>query len=497
MEVISECFIELHNAPVVLPYKVVNKDETFGLFNIKMKNTPIRKTPFHFVFTVDTTLSMSETDKTGVTKMEYMKETLKKMISYLESLEPDIYVTIYTFNTSPELLVNNFLLSKASVQFIKEFLYEVNADGSTNIEKALEMAFTLTTQIKEKNPEHQVAHIFMTDGEATVGVKDPNKLATLINTSIPNVFVGFGKNHNSQMLNRFAECSNCEYYFVDNLEHSVLVYAESVHNILYGVLHKVEYHIKNGKLYDYQTNEWTDVLYENVLSSESHKFYQLKTSCPENIEIEVLGSYENGPNEQVDVAGLLPQLYDSENDCLVLNDLTTYAYRQKVQGLLFSAKNCWKSMNIFSFDSGENDPAEYNELYREMREVFKTIQDYMKTSNQPEDPLLRMLCEDLYVTITAKYNGLDVNMYAEARRTSQGRQRSYNVGSSIPNTVKYDDIPILERESYCNDDILNYTMERNTTSCFATPTMLNTLRCVSQALSDDEDDDLLVTSQTD
>ena len=72
MEFIKECHIQLHSSNNVLPYKAVNDGETFGLFNISLKCAPIREGPFHFIFTIDTTLSMTEKDNTGITKMEYM-----------------------------------------------------------------------------------------------------------------------------------------------------------------------------------------------------------------------------------------------------------------------------------------------------------------------------------------------------------------------------------------------------------------------------------------
>jgi hypothetical protein len=487
MEMINECHIEMHNATASLPYNIVDQDETFGLFTMKLKTTPIRKDVFHFMFTMDTTLSMLDRDNSGNTKMKYMKETLIKMVSYLESLEPQIYVTIYTFNVTSELLVNDILLTKASVQFIEEFIKEIKAENCTNIQNALETAITVTSQINVNNPERQVAHIFMTDGEANSGIRDPNKLADLIDTTIPNVFIGFGKNHNSTMLRKFAQRRNCEYYFVDNLENSVLVYAESVHNILYGVFYNVEFHITNGELYDYDKNEWTNVLHENVLSSESHKFYQLRTKNPEHVEVYI---YEDSDNtlSLIDVAVPIPYLFDQDNETLLVSDLTKYAYRQKVQGLLFTANNTFKNTDIFSRHYDIDNKNNNDKLLTELREVFKTIQEYMKTNNLMEDPLLKLLCDDIYVTITAIDYNLDVEMYAGARQTSQGRQRSYNVGASIsneencnegcglgpsvPTTKDYNDIPPLQRN--------NYVMERSTTTCFASPTMLNTFRDVSQ-----------------
>ena len=499
MESVKECHIQLHSSPNVLPYQVVDDgqglkspttnlvddllperksvgdrrsqpcspigaaEETFGLFTIALNCAPIREGPFHFIFTIDTTLSMTEKDSTGITKIEYMKGTLIKMLSYLEDLDPQIYVTIYTFNETSNLVVNNILLNKGSVQFIEEFIKEFKPENRTNIQIALETANTVTQKLKIDYPDRQIAHIFMTDGEANVGITNPNILADLINTSLPNVFIGFGKDHNSKTLRRFAECKKCEYYFVDNLENSVLVYAESIHNILCGVFYDVEFHISNGELYDFQKNEWTCVLYENVLSSESNKFYQLKTRHPEHVEVYVICG-----QTIIDIGEPLPDLYDTDGE-LLLTDLTKYAYRKKVQELLY----------LSSSDKYDDKPSEI-----EMRDVFSEIRKYMCDNKMMDDPLLKLLSEDLYVAIKTMDLGEEKScMYAAARQTSQGRQRSYNVGSSIPETVNYDDIPRLVRGTNDPYDFQNFTLERSTTTCFASPTMISTFIELSQDIT--------------
>ena len=539
MESVKECHIQLHSSPNVLPYQVVDDgqglkspttnlvddllperksvgdrrsqpcspigaaEEKFGLFTIALNCAPIREGPFHFIFTIDTTLSMTEKDSTGITKIEYMKGTLIKMLSYLEDLDPQIYVTIYTFNETSNLVVNNILLNKGSVQFLEEFIKEFKPENRTNIQIALETAKTVTEKIKNDFPDRQLAHIFMTDGEANVGITDPTVLANLINTSLPNVFIGFGKDHNSRTLSQFARCKNCEYYFVDNLENSVLVYAESIHNILCGVFYDVEFHISNGELYDYQKNEWTCVLYENVLSSESNKYYQLKTSHPEDVEVYVIcGQGLKSPttksggqrpedfgqkskalqqltaegvkrqalfgNAIIDIGEPLPDLYDTDGE-LLLTDLTKYAYRKKVQELLY----------LSSSDKYDDKPSEI-----EMRDVFSEIRKYMCDNKMMDDPLLKLLSEDLYVAIKTMDLGEEKScMYAAARQTSQGRQRSYNVGSSIPETVNYDDIPRLVRGTNDPYDFQNFTLERSTTTCFASPTMISTFIELSQDIT--------------
>jgi hypothetical protein len=403
---------------------------------------------------IDNTLSMSEVEKSGKTKMDYMKETVTKMVEYMSECDATIYVSICTFNTEVEFLVIDTLLDKTAAQAISEKIRALDTNSSTNIQNALETTVQMMARISEARSDRQLAHIFMTDGEANVGIVDLDALSQLVNESYPNVFIGFGANHNSEMLRKFGKIHNSDYYFVDNLENSVLVYAESIHNILYGVLPNVEFYVENGQLYNFETNQWCTVLYENMLSSDSHKFYQLKTNDPENVRVRV--SYRavcELPLEWIDTATPLPELCD-ETGVQMSVDLTKYAFRQKVQECMFLAT-----------DSDDD-------IHDLLNEVFGEIKKYTNDNNMGQDPLLKMLCEDIYVTMKTLHSRNNRDMYVGARQTSQGRQRSYNVGANIANTVGYNDME--------TDNIYDFTMEQSTATCFASPSMMRAFRDVTQ-----------------
>jgi hypothetical protein len=491
MEVIKESYIEIHSAPTVLPYNIVNESESFGLFTIKLNKTSIQAIPFHFVFTIDTTLSMTESSDGHPSKMVYMQKTMIGMLKYLMDIDPNVYITIQTFNTKVKTIVNDLLLSKASITCLIDKIYGLVPDNSTNIQIALEYANKTIHSNFDKYPTHQHVHIFMTDGNANIGVTSPDILRNLIVDLIPNIFIGFGKDHNSEMLRKFSECKNAEYYFVDNLENASLVYAESIHNILYGAMRNVEFRIINGQLYDYSTNKWTSVLYENILASECHKYYQLKTSDKENVEIHIVGKNISFKDiEYESTVKVLPDLYisvlDDDEEFLPV-DLSKYAYRKKVQELMYLAQNVSLKDEDDLFQD-YYDPNDSANIKKDLKEVFKAIQLHMKENDLMEDGLLKMLCEDIYVT-NKSLNNKNSSMYVSARQTSQGRQRSYNVGK----TIDYNDIPFpkLRRQ---NTDLDHYTMGNDTTTCFASPTMVDTFNDVTictqdQGHSGQEEDD--------
>jgi len=480
---INETYIELHSSNIKLPYNVVvDQEETFGLFTITMKKTAIRQIPFHFVFTIDTTLSMSESCDGCPSKMVYMQKTMICMLKYLLDVDPNVYITIHTFNTKVETIVNDILLTKTSIDYLINKVDDLVPENSTNIQIALENASKNIRQNTEKYPTHQHIHIFMTDGNANKGITSPEILVGQIDVSIPNIFIGFGKDHNSEMLRKFSQCRNAEYYFVDNLENASLVYAESIHNILYGALQNVEFRITNGHFYDYETNKWTTVLYENVLSSECHKFYQLKTKNVKSLEIQILGKnissidIEHG-NVEYEFT-LIKTVNASDRSSLEVAegpvDLSKYAYRNKVQELMFLAKNVSSEDDEDDLFQDYYDPNDRPNIKKELQDVFKAIQLYMKENNLTDDGLLKMLCEDIYIT-NKSLNSEHSNLYVSARQTSQGRHRSYNVGRTIDyNDLVHPRSRSRSRSRQRNEgggitNLDDYIISNDTTTCFASP----------------------------
>ena len=73
----------------------------------------------------------------------------------------------------------------------------------------------------------------MTDGDVTVGNRDANTLATLVDPTITNAFIGFGMHHDAVLLNTISSGDNSAYYFIDKLENSGYVYGEILHDIVW------------------------------------------------------------------------------------------------------------------------------------------------------------------------------------------------------------------------------------------------------------------------
>jgi hypothetical protein len=161
-------------------------------------------------------------------------------------------------------------------------LKKIYPRNSTNIELALNNA---STQIERTSSVESLFyaekyHIFMTDGDITQGNSCEKHLKTLLNSKATNIFIGFGINHNIKVLSELGggndnSSSVNNYYFIDELEHSGLVYGEIIHNILYASLKQVNLFVVNGLIYNWKTNTWTNTLNIGNVIFSSEKVYHI------------------------------------------------------------------------------------------------------------------------------------------------------------------------------------------------------------------------------
>jgi hypothetical protein len=394
----------------------------------------------------------------------------------------------------------------------------IEPESSTNIELALETAKNTLNEYSEANPEHEIAHIFMTDGNPTIGQQNNDILSEIVDNRFNNIFIGYGLDHNAILMKKLSKHRNADYQFVDDMENTGLVYGESVHQLLYPALKDVEIHADDGLIYDWETNEWKDQIFVNVLVSETEKIYQVKKNKIDNIEIDIYGkTLDEAELKLLETINVLPDLVDMDTNEKEEVDLTKYIYRQKVQELLYIANK-------------QNNYDSLNELKKSMKDVFKKMRTYMRENNLLDDPFMKLLCDDISITYQnmGKVNGLS---FTYNRQTSQGRQKAYNVrttsndddnlsrnkynrypqknapplflkrqyaASNFDNRSIINDFGTMDEFEYDDevtetptlldvidedeDNLDNYLVSNDNISCYSTPSILNTMRSFSQNL---------------
>jgi hypothetical protein len=504
----------------------------FGIIKINTDVLPKVNKVLFFLFSVDCSGSMSDLCNDMRTKNDHIIHTLTNMLLFFSEKENiSIYVQIDAFDDAIASIIPFVLVSQANVGKLINQLKKIYPRNSTNIELALNNA---STQIENAASVETLScaekyHIFMTDGDITEGNSCEKHLMTLLNTKATNIFIGFGINHNIKVLSELGggndhSSSVNNYYFIDELEHSGLVYGEIIHNILYASLKQVTLFVVNGLIYNWKTNTWTNTLNIGNVIFSSEKVYHivsfvddaedgLGAGASEDADADMANNSETYTSTIISASGNIenePFCYTQYTCDPTLTELITkYKYRQRTQQLLFLARH---------FDDYKNKDV----MKQKMDDFFNEL----KTCNVDDKPFMKLLMDDIYITrkmFETPYNSL----YSNARQTSQGTQRCYNVGNYSADVTQTDatairmSMPMISRQItthmrdtfwtqsptptqpynklyenyYVNDGVKygekdgekdgdntlidGYEMSQNTDTPYSTPTLLELMREIS------------------
>jgi hypothetical protein len=428
------------------PIKIFSDEDSeykFGILDIKIRTEiPINAKHIHMFFTIDTSGSMSDICSDGRTKMSHIQHTLENMLRiFHENRECNISVHVQAFDTIINTVISNVPnIHDANIEeLIVLISQKIKPRGSTDIELALEKASEEINSYHTTNPENEIVHIFLTDGDITSGSRDYTHLLELVPKNCTNIFIGYGLDHDSELLSHLSTEKGNEYRFVDALEKAGLVYGEVVHSILYKAIEDVTLSANGAELYNYQTNTWSTDLEIGNLLSEQMKTFHVRSKTVDECYISINGKTIvktrqfqtiNVYEKQTDVS---PLHYLSES-----NDLGVYLFRQRTQELLYESRQISK-LNKKSYihdsmrdlDDCTEIESRFESLYQKqkdlkekMKEFHKTMINYMKDKNIENDPVMKMLCDDIYIAYKTTGTTLGA-MYSCARQTSNGQQQTY------------------------------------------------------------------------
>jgi len=507
LPIISHVSIQYHDNEFKPPVEIFEDPEfQFGLFNLFIRgDIPITKNHLHIFFTIDSTGSMHDMCGDGRSKMQHILYTLENMLHVFHSkTECEISIHVQSFDTAiHEIIANVPNISSANIDQLIQQIKTIRPCGATNIEIALKSAATKIATYKEINPEHEVAHIFLTDGEITEGSRNFNKLKSFIPDDCENIFIGYGTQHDTHLLSFLGSGQNDEYRFVDALENAGLVYGEVIHGLFYKAMNNVVLQTNGCEIYDFVTNKWKTELTVGNLLSEQKKYYHLRSNTPEDSHIQVL--VEN--NLQV--------------DCHYVEkiDLVKYILRQKTQELLYEARKISEKTRVVDCNDDDNfndkDPlfkafsilnryssthTNFNHeenitMKKKLKDFHVLLTNYIKENQLENDPFIRTLCDDIYIshkTAGTRY----ATMFTTARQTSQGRQQAYNcstidnIDDEANNLGKiFRPLSLAEKKWFKSHNsnsnnfdplnIQNYTLSHNSISPYSSDGVISLMRDVS------------------
>lgn len=444
--IIDYTSIRFHSDIIEHPIKLFADEDSeykFGILDIKIRSEiPITSKHIHMFFTIDASGSMSDICGDGRTKMDHIHHTLENMLRiFHENNECNISVHVQSFDTNINSIIKDVpSIRESNIEELIRLSRQIRPGGSTNIEVALEKTTIEISKYHELNPEHEIVHIFLTDGDITDGSNDYDLLLELVPKSCTNIFIGYGKDHDSELLSHLSSNKNNEYRFIDALEKAGLVYGEIIHGVIYKAIEDVTLIATNSELYDYQSNTWVTLLQIGNLLSEQSKTFHIRSKNTADCNVSLYGKtivktrqfqtiniYEEQGNST-------PIFYNESS-----NDLSIYIFRQKTQELLYKARKF--SEQTKKKNSGLNHLRPFEEILteddmlreiheqnksikEELRNFHKVLIEYMKEKQLDNNPILKMLCDDIYIAYKTTGTPLGT-MYTCARQTSNGRQQTY------------------------------------------------------------------------
>lgn len=179
------------------------------------------RTPIHLCCVIDTSASMS-TDS----KLENVKRSLQFLLDFLT---PQDTISVVTFSQVAHTIVAPTAVTALEKDNIRTRISLINSESNTNISGGLIQAHSLL-ETDTSNVKQSI--LLLTDGVANVGLTKPKDIIELVKNTI-NGFsgtslscIGYGTDHNVELLQTMATEGSGSYYVVNNLEDVAVVFGD-------------------------------------------------------------------------------------------------------------------------------------------------------------------------------------------------------------------------------------------------------------------------------
>jgi len=405
----------------------------FGVLTLKTVKTKIDKTPILFKFDIDISSSMSEIVRKGISKIQYLKSTFKNMILFLaEQVDSQIYIHVSIFNSKYTVLIDTVCITPENHLALIEKVENIYPCTSTNIEKTFTESSKIITDYSNQFPEHKVAYILLTDGNATEGNVNNDYLVSIVPKGCEVFCIGYGQDHCAKLLQACGE-----YYFVNDFEITGKVYGEIVFAMLYVALTDIIIRmVDSAKIYNAFTNEWVSSLSVPKIYGDKEVKFSLK--CPKDIDecsATIYGKIIGEPlitysgqictSEPVELCVIyqFPDLLEVADNSIVTVDLRKYMYKQATQQFLYECIEI--SSSYRNTLDNNNKIRKYTE---NIRAFYRKVKKYMAENNLQEDVFMKILCDDIYTSY--KTIGRETSAtFTVMRQRAHARDMVYRTGT--------------------------------------------------------------------
>ncbi|MEM7167102.1 MAG: von Willebrand factor type A domain-containing protein, partial [Planctomycetota bacterium] len=191
---------------------------------IKAREVTEARGPLALTLLIDVSGSMRNGNRLGL-----VKDAIRTLLT---ALRPDDSVAIVTFQSNAQVVLEPTAVAR--VDEILSALSSLNANGSTNLEGGLHLAYPLAERQFQKEGHNRV--LIFSDGVANVGLTDPEGILNGIADKrkqgiyLDSFGVGMG-NHNDHLLEQLADRGDGSCSYVDTLAEATRIFRKNLSGV--------------------------------------------------------------------------------------------------------------------------------------------------------------------------------------------------------------------------------------------------------------------------
>ena len=439
--------------------------------------------------------SKTSTRKYSPTKMKLLQHTLINMFNYLADKKKNVYVQLSGFDNKIRKYISPTKITHENVKSLINIINEMYSRLSTDLGLALQ---TLDDELHDPEigiPLNQRVGILLTDGAGTIGKTDPVELSKIVRPGNPIHFIALGEDHSAETMNLLGKSTpTATNWFIGNFEQTGNVYGEILFNELNRVLDDVCLTVENGKIYNYNTGEFVEMLNIGNLSSETKKNYHIICDNPDDCIVKITGNKGGETINNIMEATDLPPLIDVDDGPMPeyeeIHFVEIQYLRLCVQQLMTDVRinvEIDTPVQNLHINSNRQRPTntsnigrlKHNQKYYNKNSMLQTdIKEFMTKYGMETNPILLGIMDDLRVIYNTMGNEKYLK-YGIAREISQGTQTAC-VADASPLDDSYNPFQL-------DSNIIE--------SPYMTPGRSSVMRAISQQVDDSYDEDAMTCSE--
>ena len=235
-----------------------NNENHLALISVNSKEILMNDTKNNFVFLIDTSGSMSDSNKLGL-----FQEAFKLLVNAVDENDT---VSIVTYASGVRVIAEG--VDGGNKAELVRMVDELVASGSTNGSGGIQKAYELASKYFIPNGNNRV--LLATDGDFNVGIRNDGELNDFISskreTGVYLSVLGFGMgNTKHNKMNTLAENGNGNAYYIDSLLEAKKVFTEELGSVLNTVAKDAKIQVEFNPEY---VSKYRLIGYENKMMTE-------------------------------------------------------------------------------------------------------------------------------------------------------------------------------------------------------------------------------------